>query len=125
MTNRMRAVTTVLAGTAAAFALAAGTAQAAPANSVFLYTGSSGHCTTSGNNGVAGGVFASYTCQSGVAGYSLSVTAKSGSVSGVYLNTFPSLADCQGVGNNGKAGGVFTSYHCQNGVAGYSLSVTG
>lgn len=88
MTNRMRAVTTVLAGTAAAFALAAGTAQAAPANSVFLYTGSSGHCATSGDNGVAGGVFASYTCQAGFAGYSLSVTAKSGSVSDVYINTF-------------------------------------
>lgn len=125
MTNRMRAVTTVLAGTAAAFALAAGTAQAAPANSVFLYTGSSGHCATSGDNGVAGGVFASYTCQAGVAGYSLSVTPKAGSVSGVYINTFSTLASCDSVGRNGKSGGVFTSYHCQNGIAGYSLSVTG
>jgi hypothetical protein len=125
MTNRMRAVTTVLAGTAAAFALAAGTAQAAPADSVFLYTGSSGHCATSGNNGVAGGVFASYTCQAGFAGYSLSVTAKSGSVSDVYINTFATLAECDGVGGNGTSGGVFTSYHCQNGIAGYSLSVTG
>ncbi|MGH3862449.1 hypothetical protein [Actinokineospora sp.] len=125
MTNRMRAITTVLAGTAATFALAAGTAQAAPANSVYLYTGTSGHCATSGANGVAGGVFASYTCQAGFAGYSLSVTPKAGSVSDVYLNTFSTLAACEGAGGNGTSGGVFTSYHCQNGIAGHSLSVTG
>ena len=125
MSHRMRAVTTVLAGTAAAFALAAGAAQAAPTSSVFLYNGTATHCATSGDNGVAGGVFASYTCQNGVAGHALSVTAKAGTVSNVYINTFPTLASCTSVGNNGVSGGVFTTFHCQNGVAGYSLSVSG
>ncbi|CRK60380.1 hypothetical protein [Alloactinosynnema sp. L-07] len=125
MSNRMRAVTTVLAGTAAAFAFAAGTAQAAQTASVFLYNGTAAHCATSGQNGVAGGVFASYTCQNGVAGHALSVTAKAGTVSNVHINTFPTLVDCNSVGNNGVSGGVFTSFHCQNGIAGYSLSVSG
>ncbi|HVK24134.1 MAG TPA: hypothetical protein VM677_22505 [Actinokineospora sp.] len=125
MSNRMRTVTTVLAGTAAAFAFAAGTAQAAQSNSVYIYNDTAAGCATSGNNGVAGGVFASYSCVNGVAGHSLFVTAKAGTVSNVYINTLPTLASCNSAGNNGVSGGVFTTFNCQNGVAGYSLSVSG
>lgn len=117
----------VAAVAAAAFALSAGTAQAA--DSVYLYVGPLSHCQTTGDNGVNGGVFSSYTCQNGIAGYSVLVTAAPGTVSGVYLNTFGSafgtIGDCDSVGDNGVAAGVFTSYHCQLGIAGYSLTVSG
>ena len=113
----------VVAATAAAFALSTGTAQAE--DSVFLYVGTNAHCTFSGDNGVAGGVFASYTCRSGFAGYSVLVTGTPGWTSGVYINTFDTLAQCDSAGDNGEAAGVFTSHHCQLGFAGYSLSVSG
>lgn len=117
----------VLAATAAAFALSTATAQAE--SSVYLYVGPLSHCQTTGDNGVAGGVFSSYTCQLGFAGYSVLVAPAAGSVSNVYLNTFGSpfgtIETCDQAGDNGVAGGAFTSYHCQLGIAGYSLSVSG
>lgn len=113
----------VLAATAAAVAASAGTAQAA--DTVFLYTGTNAHCSFSGGNGVSGGVFSSYTCKSGFAGYSLLVTGAPGWVSGVYVNTFDTLAQCDAAGDNGEAAFVFTSHHCQSGIAGYSLTVSG
>lgn len=124
MSKRMRSLSTVLAATAAAIAFSAAPAQAAP-GSVYLYTtGTLNECTTTGNNGVNGGVFSSFMCQRGFVGYSLSVRRTPGhSGANVYLNTMSTLAQCQTVGTNGRSGDVFTSFHCQNGFVGYSLTV--
>ncbi|MGW5050025.1 hypothetical protein [Actinokineospora sp. NPDC004072] len=123
----IRKAAAVVAAGAAAFALSAGTAQAA--DTTYLYVGPLSHCQDTGNRGVAGGVFSSYTCQLGIAGYSVYVTAAPGWVSGVYLNTFGSafntIETCAQTGANGVAAGVFTSYNCQLGIAGYSLTVAG
>ncbi|MEJ2853762.1 MULTISPECIES: hypothetical protein [unclassified Saccharothrix] len=124
MNKFTRVLTTAAAGAAATLALTAGSAQATPQSSVYLYTGSNAHCTTTGDNGVAGGVFSGYGCRSGFAGYSLSVDATGASFSNVYLNTFSTLATCTSAGDNGTTGGVWGSYHCQSGFAGYSLSVS-
>ena len=77
----------------------------------------------SGDNGVAGGVFADYECKSGVAGYSVLVEPTYGSFNDVYLNTL-TLANCEFAGDNGVNGGVWADYECQLGVAGYSLKVS-
>jgi hypothetical protein len=91
---------------------------------VYLYTASTlDGCTTTGHNGLAGGVFAGYTCQSGFAGYSLSVQPTHGHTGAyVYLNTL-TRTTCFSAGRNGVAGGVFAAFDCQSGVAGYSLMV--
>lgn len=119
-----RVLTTAAAGAAAALAFTAGAAQAAPSSSVYLYTGTNAHCTFSGDNGVAGGVFSDYECRNGVAGYSVLVDATGGSFSDVYINTFDTLANCSFAGDNGTSGGVWDSYYCQAGFAGYSLKVS-
>ncbi|GGS38974.1 MULTISPECIES: hypothetical protein [Actinokineospora] len=123
----IRKAAAVLAAGAAAFAMSAGTANAD--DTAYLYVGPLSHCEDTGDRGVAGGVFSSYTCQLGIAGYSVLVTAAPGTVSGVYLNTFGSafntVETCDQTGANGVAAGVFTSYHCQLGIAGYSLTVSG
>lgn len=127
MSKRVRALASVLAATAAAAAAAvsAAPAQATTSSPVYLYTASSlAGCATTGNNGVAGRVFARFSCQSGFAGYSLSVEPTRGHTGGasVYLATLP-LTTCSSAGRNGVAGGVFTTFYCQNGFAGYSLMV--
>lgn len=110
-----------LAITAAAVAFSVASAQATP---VPLYTGTSAHCTTTGDNGVAGGVFSSYHCQLGIAGYTLFAEGTPGSTgANVHLNTFSTNALCAQAGGNGVSGGLFSSYHCQSGIAGYSLNV--
>lgn len=127
MSKRVRALSWALAATAAAAAAAVSAAPAGATTSspVYLYTASTqAGCATAGHNGVAGGVFAGYTCQSGFAGYSLSVQPTPGHTGGsyVYLNTL-TQATCASAGRNGVAGGVFSAFYCQNGFAGYSLMV--
>jgi len=107
-----------------AVVLPAGTAQAAALSPVYIYTaGTLAECTTTGGNGVGGGVFAGYSCQSGFAGYSLSVRPTLGHTGKtVYLNTM-TASKCQSAGMNGVVGGVFTGFSCQSGFVGYSLMV--
>jgi len=125
VSKRVRVLSTALAAAAAtaAIAFSAAPAQAA-VNSVYLYTDTLAGCTTSGTNGVAAGVFASYNCQLGFAGYSVSVKPTRGHHGDeyVYINTLTQQW-CELAGSNGVAGGVFTDYYCQNGFAGYSLMV--
>lgn len=127
MSKRVRALSSVLAATAAAAAaaLSAAPAQATTSGPVYLYTASSlASCTATGNNGVAGGVFAGFTCRSGFAGYSLSVQPTPGHTGGAYVSLATlTLTTCTSAGRNGVGGGVFTGFYCQNGFAGYSLMV--
>ncbi|WP_433268050.1 hypothetical protein ACQPZF_03215 [Actinosynnema sp. CS-041913] len=123
MTKFTRVLTTTLAAVAASFAFTAGAAQATPDAQVYLYTTTLSGCTFTGDNGVAGGVFADYECKSGVAGYSVLVEPTYGSFNDVYLNTL-TLANCEFAGDNGVNGGVWADYECQLGVAGYSLKVS-
>jgi hypothetical protein len=121
----VRALSSILAGTAAAAALAftATPAQAA-GDPVYLYTTTGDRCTMAGDNGVNGGVFATYHCQNGFAGYSLSVTRTAGHTgASTYIGTLDTLAQCQMAGDNGVFGRVFSGYTCQTGFVGYSLIV--
>jgi hypothetical protein len=91
---------------------------------VYLYTAKTlEQCTTSGDNGVRGRVFADYHCRSGFAGYSLSVTPTKRSGTGyVGLGTMD-LNQCESAGTNGLAGRVFSDYYCQVGFVDYILMV--
>ncbi|MEV0679838.1 hypothetical protein AB0I60_25255 [Actinosynnema sp. NPDC050436] len=122
MTKTARVLTTAAAVATAALALGGGVAQAVP-NTVYLYTSSNATCTQIGSTGVANGVFDSYECKSGVAGYSTLVDPTSGSLTNAPVWTAP-LSECTTVGSNGQANGAWTSYYCQLGIAGYTLLVS-
>ncbi|GLZ41093.1 hypothetical protein [Actinokineospora sp. NBRC 105648] len=117
--SRIAAVT--IAGVAA---LGLGTpAQAIP--SVYLFNlPTSAECTSAGTNGVSGAVFVTYSCQSGIAGYSLSADPTYGTFTDAYIATFPTLAKCKAAGDAGIAAGAWTSYKCRPGIAGWDLLVT-
>ncbi|PPK64455.1 hypothetical protein V5P93_007096 [Actinokineospora auranticolor] len=127
MSKWKRNVAVVLGASAAAVALSAAPAQAFVGR--FIYTTTNADCTFAGGNGVSNGVFASYSCDSGIAGYSLHVLPTTTSFNDVYINTFASDTDCNWAGTNGKpAAGqptIWYSYRCISGVAGWSLHVTG
>ncbi|MEV0678628.1 hypothetical protein AB0I60_19130 [Actinosynnema sp. NPDC050436] len=123
LARALTAATAALAGVAA-LSLGAGTAQASSTDPVYLLTTDNVTCGQIGTNGTSGGVFSSYECRSGIAGYSVLVRPTSGSFDNVYLATL-SLADCASAGDNGVNGAIWSNYVCQLGVAGYSLKVTG
>lgn len=71
-----------------------------------------------------GRVFASYHCQNGFAGYSLSVrpTKGHGSSGYVHINTMK-WEQCQSAGTNGMAGRAFSDCYCQLGFVDWILMV--
>ncbi|MBB5956426.1 hypothetical protein FHS29_003012 [Saccharothrix tamanrassetensis] len=124
MKKLARVLTTTLAALAASFAFTAGAAQATPDDAlVYLYTTTLADCTSTGDNGIAGGAFSDYECVSGIAGYSVRVEPTFNSFTDLYL-TVQNLATCNQAGTNGVNGGVWADYECRLGIAGYSLLVS-
>lgn len=108
----------------------ASTASAAPAlaaSSVYIATlPSLSDCNYFGTDGVTKSVFTSYTCTSGIAGWSVRVVATpSHNSTFVSVGSPTSQIECQSRGNRGVTGGVWSNYNCVSGWAGYSLYVLG
>ncbi len=122
MTKLARVLGATLAAGAATLALTGGTAQATP-NTVYLYTGTQALCDKIGTGGLSNGVFDSYECKSGVAGYSTLVDPSSLRP----LNDQPVFTDaqavCETVGTNGKNNGAWDDYYCQLGIVGWTLLI--
>ncbi|WP_018687066.1 hypothetical protein [Actinokineospora enzanensis] len=114
---------------AAAAAVAFASAPASAFTGRFIYVDTLAACQDGGNNGVANGVFASYTCDSGFGGYSLHALPTATSFNDVFVHLFSSDTACNAAGNNGvPTPGELTewnSYRCLSGFGGWSLRVTG
>lgn len=121
MKKLARVLGVTAAASAATLALSGGIAQATP-NTVYLYTGTQALCQDIGNGGVANGVFDTYECKSGVAGYSTLVDPSNNMLIGAPVFT-STQANCITVGTNGKNNGAWSAYGCQLGIVGYTLLV--